>query len=674
MKWLWFIFSLLLGQTSNANEKEIEHLFSLSLEELLKIQVTGATLTPQSLKTVPSAVTVFRHHDIKRLGLDSLDELMNLVPGFQSYRSSTSAMQYIFSSRGRRIGNPSAEVLIIVDGHRLDDPRTSGSAVIVPIFSLEQVDRVEFIRGPGSAVYGSNAMLGIINIITQKNVNRLNLAYGSNNKQRIELLASHNFSEIVVNLFAHLEKDSGESYRLQDSFSNNKVSTNDPREIANINLKISRKESIFNLQHYQFKAENFYELDRISNGVNLRKTQLSSLSFKQNYHWRAINSYLWFSYSRSTFETASQLTAPGELAAVSDPASNAPLFVHSNLDDYSESRLQWNNIITRPKSSVVFGAEFRRIKAPNSYAKSNFDIEGFTNRIFPVKYYPKTPVSTLIQASSQRNISGIYAQYQRDLMKNSHLTLGLRYDNFSNISSELSPRFALVTALTNEQNIKLIYGESFRAPAENELNLVNNPVIVGNKALIPETVKSIELIWTGQWLKTLASLGYFENRFKNAITLVGRNDRLEYQNLEAQSSYTKGFELELSHQLNRNYLLRASLFIISENTPSSFREAKELASFTLIFSKQDWDASLIAAFHGKRDMAFDGSDKHRFTLDDYWVLYGKVRYQLNPRWTLFLDIKNLQNQQYLTPPLSTVLTEGVKNRGRELAAGVELTF
>ncbi|NIQ15888.1 MAG: TonB-dependent receptor plug domain-containing protein, partial [Candidatus Dadabacteria bacterium] len=64
----------------------------------------------KELKTVPSAVTVFTHDEIKRMGLDSLDELMNLVPGFQSYRTSSLSLHPSLSSRGRRIGFTASEI------------------------------------------------------------------------------------------------------------------------------------------------------------------------------------------------------------------------------------------------------------------------------------------------------------------------------------------------------------------------------------------------------------------------------------------------------------------------------------------------------------------------------------------------------------------------------------
>ena len=95
------LFTLLNPTPLLANE-HLDYLFGLSLEELLKVKITGSTLTPKELKFVPSTVSVFAHKEIINLGLDTLDELMNLVPGFQSYRSSIFSMHYPFSSRGRQ--------------------------------------------------------------------------------------------------------------------------------------------------------------------------------------------------------------------------------------------------------------------------------------------------------------------------------------------------------------------------------------------------------------------------------------------------------------------------------------------------------------------------------------------------------------------------------------------
>lgn len=177
----FFITSILLAFSSCSAAVD---LYALSIEELFDLNVTGSTLSTENLKTVPSAVTVFEYKEIKRLAVSSLDELMPLVPGFQAYRSSSSSLHTQVSSRGRRIGNTASEILILIDGQRIEDPRASGSTVVMPKIPLSHIEKVEFIRGPGASIYGSNAMMGIINIYTRTNNNEIGLSYGSFNQKK----------------------------------------------------------------------------------------------------------------------------------------------------------------------------------------------------------------------------------------------------------------------------------------------------------------------------------------------------------------------------------------------------------------------------------------------------------------------------------------------------------
>lgn len=120
----------------------------------MDITVSGATLTSESLYSTPAAVTVFSRDQIQRMGISALYELMNLAPGFQVSRSGSNSGYGSASSRGRRIGPASAEVLLIVDGQRTTTQRTGGiiDFLEMPVIGIE---RIEFIRGPGSALYGS---------------------------------------------------------------------------------------------------------------------------------------------------------------------------------------------------------------------------------------------------------------------------------------------------------------------------------------------------------------------------------------------------------------------------------------------------------------------------------------------------------------------------------------
>ena len=421
MKGLLLLIPLLITMSSSAQDR-LDQLYSMSIEELLQVKVTASTLTPETLKSVPSAVTVFNHRQIEQLGLDNLYELMNLVPGFQYYRSSYSPLLTNFSSRGRRIGSPSAEVLILVNGQRLESPRSSGSSVLIPYFPLSAIDQIEIIRGPGSSIYGSNAMLGVINITTRTNANEVGFGYGSFDRTQGYLHTSQEIGEASLNIFGHLTSDNGDDYKVQDTFSSGRITTDDPRTIANLNIGLNWKNTQINLQHNEFRAENFYEFDLISNNFNERSAQLTSVSVRQSTEWQSIESHLWLSFSRTELNVDSQFLAPGALALVSAPASSDALFATATFDDYEETRIQWHNDwYINQQSNAQFGIEIRHIDAPKTIAKNNFDLGDVTQGNSPIRYYGSLLATTPVQDASRRDIVGLYGQYQHYLFDSTHI-------------------------------------------------------------------------------------------------------------------------------------------------------------------------------------------------------------------------------------------------------------
>jgi len=584
------LFSLLVSSTQICSAIEMNDLFDMSLEQLTKIEITGSTLTPENIKTVPSAVTSFTHEQIKHMGLDTLDELMNIVPGFQSYRSSTTAQHFPISSRGRRIGLTSSEVLILVDGQRLDEPRTSGSGVMTPKYPLTNIQRVEFIRGPGAAVYGSNAMMGVVNIITRRGDNEVSLSYGSLNRRQASVVSSTAISNVDIDFFAQLQADDGDTYNVQDTFSSNRIDTDDPRELADLNLKLQWNNTQLNIQHNQIESENFFTLNNVSNNTNQYSGKFSAVSLKQMFDWQDISSYVWLSYHQSKLTIAGQLTPPGALFSASGGVSNDPLLFNNSLANNNETRFQWHNDWKiNANNQLQFGFEYRYIDSNTSYIENNFDIGDLVNQNFPIAYYGTLEPTTVVQNPSTRNIIGVYSQYQHQFSDDTHAILGLRFDDFSDIDTNISPRLALIHNVNKQHTVKLLYAEAFRAPSENELHLTNNPVTLGNVNLKPETIQTWDLIWVAQWASTNTSFGYFENHFDNSIVLApsGVGTLLQFQNINQDSS--RGIEFEISHELNQHWLLQATYTQIIDNTDSSIREAEQLASFMLNYQKREME-------------------------------------------------------------------------------------
>ncbi len=142
----------------------LTHLKALSLQELSATTVSIATKNQQPINETPSAVFVISHEEIRRSGMQSIPEVLRKVPGLEVAR--VDANQWAISSRGFN-GIYANKLLVMVDGRTVYDPLNSGVYWNEQDYPLEDIDRIEVIRGPGATLWGSNAVNGVINIITR---------------------------------------------------------------------------------------------------------------------------------------------------------------------------------------------------------------------------------------------------------------------------------------------------------------------------------------------------------------------------------------------------------------------------------------------------------------------------------------------------------------------------
>ncbi len=145
-------------------EAEARDLKELSLEELMDLEVVSVTKGAQQRLAVPAAVAVITGEDVRRSGATSLPEALRLAPGLHVARVTSSS--WGVSSRGFSSVN-SAKLLVLMDGRSLYTPLFSGVLWDVQDTPLEDIDRIEVIRGPGGTLWGANAMNGVINVTTK---------------------------------------------------------------------------------------------------------------------------------------------------------------------------------------------------------------------------------------------------------------------------------------------------------------------------------------------------------------------------------------------------------------------------------------------------------------------------------------------------------------------------
>jgi len=148
----------------------VKDLANRSLEELLNINVTSAARKPQSLRTTAAAAFVITAEDIRRSGIRLMPELLRLAPGVQVARLDSG--NWAIAIRGFN-SDFSNELLVLVDGQSVYNEEYGGIFWDAEQMPVEDIDRIEVIRGPGAAMWGANAVHGVINILTKSSADTL---------------------------------------------------------------------------------------------------------------------------------------------------------------------------------------------------------------------------------------------------------------------------------------------------------------------------------------------------------------------------------------------------------------------------------------------------------------------------------------------------------------------
>ena len=162
------------GADSGADRRRVPadtgNLKDLSLEELMDVQVRtvySASKRTQTLAEAPASVTIITADEIRKYGYRTLADILQSVRGF--FVTYDRNYDYLGVRGFGRTGDYNSRVLLMVDGHRINDNVYDSAAIGTEfILDVDLIDRVEIVRGPASALYGSNAFFGVINVITRQ--------------------------------------------------------------------------------------------------------------------------------------------------------------------------------------------------------------------------------------------------------------------------------------------------------------------------------------------------------------------------------------------------------------------------------------------------------------------------------------------------------------------------
>lgn len=644
---------------------ESTNLLDMSLEQLLQVSITASTLRAESIKTVPSSVTVFTREQLDTLGLDYLHELLNLVPGFQTIRGADSAINYTYSIRGRRQGGRAREILLLVDGRVFSDPRSGGADSALVLFPLANIERIELIRGPASAIYGSGAFTGVINIISRRQQNRVSVGVGENQRGKVDINLSHSLGEWETNLYAHLAADQGQAYRI------GAANTRDPRQEAVLDWSLKYR----NTRVYAFvsdaQGDDFYTLEKIRNGFNFYRQTSQHFRVEQDFtfteQWQASVS---INYQQVEQQLHAMLQPAGALTAISTPASSEPMLSKAVLASDSFRLHLTNDLTLSERWSWQFGGDWLRERQTDAESRANYDLGQLARREYPIRYYGNFDNATQVGLDTQRDIVGLYSQWLYDLTDATRLVGGVRHDDYSTIGGHTSPRLGVVHQLNATHTLKLLYGEAFRAPGFGETHLINSSALVSNPDLSNETVKTWELLWIATWSQFTMSATLFRNQYENPISVGLMGSTRTYINGADEENMGVGMRLEW--QLNSQWMLRAHYTSLMDLPSNAFREADEMSSFGANYQRDKWNWNLSAIYQGERQYLLTGSQ--RASLDSYWYFNSQLRYVIDAQTSVAFAVKNLSDKKYFTPAQGAGLVGGVPNRGREMSVRFAWAF
>jgi len=661
---------------------DMDRLLSLSLEELLATEVTISTQSKQSLTKAPSVVSVIGAEDIKATGATNLREVLQSVPGiYVRSNSFTNRPQIIFR------GATSTHTLLMVDGQPFKD-LVWHSGIFWKGLPTAMIERIEIIRGPGSAVYGSDAAAGVINVITKAaaGVSRSEVGLRAGSFDTQEAWAQHggNANGFAYNLTLDFSGTDGYNPFIPTD-SQTSVDGNYGTDASyapararygwdNRDLRFSVAKENWRLnagyighRDVEVGLTGYLALDPRTQGDDNRlNLDLSYDNPKIAPNW-GLNSQVSFRYldynSKNGFferppgyQDKDGVYPEGWLNRLRSKERSLGLDLSGVYDGFADHTLRLGAGIGR-KDLYALEQQVNFGKGPDGQP---LPAGG------PLVDISDTPYAFAPEES--REIAYLFAQDEWKIGADWALTAGVRYDHYSDFGAAVDPRVALVWRGSEQLTAKLMYGEAFRAPSYLEL-YSNRGATSGSADLDPERSNTWDLSFTYLPAKSLKlDLSLYRLEQSGLITTDasgqfgnrGRNHSLGLE-LEALWEAAEGVRLA------GNFTVRddSEPFLSSNTIPE--RSAYLRADWAF---QPGWNWNLQANWYD--DHPRPPKDT-RNPIGAYTLLDTTLRYAPTPEWEFAASVRNLLDQD-AREYSSRRLPENLPLPGRSLYAELRYKF
>ena len=505
-----------------------------SLEDLMNIEVYSPSKHLQAAQDAPSSVTVVTANEIQEHGYRTVADVLRTMQGFfVTYDRNYSSV----GVRGfARPGDYNTRVLLLVDGHRLND-NVYDDAMIGTEFpiDIDLIQRIEVIRGPVSSLYGSNALLAVINIVTRRGQDLKGLELSSEaasfNTYQGRVSYGRKIQQLEFVISGTFYNSRGHNQLFYSEFNtpqtNNGIASHaDGDEIGGSLATVSFRD--FTLQGVYGTREKVvptapYETLFSNAGTNTTDSHTyADLRYQHTFagSWDVLSRMF---CDRYVYHGSYAYQSP------LDPTQISP-----NLD--SADGKWWGSELQITKSfssrnRVTAGGEYRDNVRQNQVS------------------YNLNPYSLALDDKRKSFVGAAYLQDELAITKSLALNAGIRYDYYSDVQASTDPRVALIYRPLDKTTFKLIYGQAFRVPNVYE-RYYSYPPNLPNPALIPEKIRNSEIVWQqglAEHLQFLTSAYY--STIDDLITEEPvSNGLLIFRNFQKIKS--SGLEIEVKGQLS----------------------------------------------------------------------------------------------------------------------------
>lgn len=664
-----FAIAILCTVSAQTVRAEQADLTELSLEQLLDVNVTSASKFEQRASAAPSAVQIINREDIQRNGWRTLTEALNSLPGIYSIHDR--AYDYL-GARGFLIpGDYNTRFLLLIDGQRNND-NIYQQAVLGSEGWLDMsvVERIEYIPGPGSAIYGSNAMFGVINVITR--------SAGKNPQNQVGTSVSRLGLTSVSAMTSQTIGDSGlvMQYSAEHQAGRDRTYT-DPA---------------FNL----FRPDGTQATDGVAHGLDKGNNRhLMVRVDHQEWSFKLINHERTLIPSSAPYFTvfddpATQLDDGGTQLTASvqhELSAGSSLYARLGYTDwFYRATYPYNDWGTVPYylnyddvRGQTLDGEFRYQLASGAHhlltgLEFSKDLMARQHNFFS-DATPGTDINPLFKHGA------LFVQDEWRFDPDWLLSMGLRTDSATHSKSTTSPRLGLIWQASPLWTAKLLAGHAYRSPNAYESMYKQGTLYIDNPNLRPETIQTTEGVL--EWMRDAQTrwvLSLFDNRVNQLIQQVdmGGVGTGPYQYQNGTAVLMHGAELGVEKTTNSEMKLRASVaYNQSQNSQGTHQENSPhwIGKVSVNAPVYAHAAYLAAELQAIGPRTFDWNATH-YDMGSEIVVNATVTFPnvLAKGLQVQLRATNLFDRNIQHPAASEMPTPLIPQNRRNLTAGVEYAF